>query len=117
MEAALSSSTEALAAIIGKANCPAHLCCGVLGLSGLLRFDARASELPLAAEVPQAEAALIAQAKTAGGYVFFSVDIGSLNLSGLYSGKAGVALALQEAATEEQWIPQVLSAGLLQCPS
>ena len=116
-EAARSSSTEALAAITGKANFPAHLCCGVLGLTSLLRFDAQASGLSLAAEVVEAESALITQAKAAGGYGFFSVDTGSLNLPGLYTGKAGVALALLEAANGQQWMPQVLSAGLLPWPS
>ena len=114
MEAARSSTTEAVAALSGKAEVPAHLCCGVLGLTSLLRFDTQASGLPLAAEVAQAESALITQARAAGGYVFFSVNSGSLNLPGLYTGKAGVALALLEAATRQDWLPQVLSAGLLQ---
>jgi hypothetical protein len=114
MEAARSSSTEALAAITGKADVPAHLCCGVLGLTSLLRFDAQARGVPLAAEVAQAEAALITQARAVGGFVYFSVDSGSLNLPGLYAGKAGVALALLEAATGQDWLPLVLSAGLLQ---
>jgi hypothetical protein len=61
MDAAL-CSTEALAALTGQANCLAHPCCGVLGLTSLLRFDAKASELPLAAEVVQAESSLITQA-------------------------------------------------------
>jgi lantibiotic modifying enzyme len=115
--AARSSTIGAVVAASRKADFPAHLCCGVLGLTSLLRFDAQASGLPLAAEVAQAESVLICQAKAAGGYVFFSVDTGSLNLPGLYSGKAGVALALLEAATGEQWIPQVPSAGLLPWPS
>ncbi|MFN9428446.1 MAG: type 2 lanthipeptide synthetase LanM [Cyanobacteriota bacterium] len=115
--AARSSTIGAVVAASRKADFPAHLCCGVLGLTSLLRFDAQASGLPLAAEVAQAESVLICQANEAGGYVFFSVDTGSLNLPGLYSGKAGVALALLEAATGEQWIPQVLSAGLLPWPS
>ena len=114
MEAARSCTTEAVAALSGKAEVPAHLCCGVLGLTSLLRFDAQASGLPLAAEVAQAESALITQARAAGGYVFFSVNSGSLNLPGLYTGKAGVALALLEAASGQDWLPQVLSAGLLQ---
>ena len=114
MEAARSSSTEALAAITGKADVPAHLCCGVLGLTSLLRFDAQARGVTLAAEVALAEAALITQARAAGAFVYFSVDSGSLNLPGLYAGKAGVALALLEAATGQDWLPQVLSAGLLQ---
>jgi len=114
---ARSSTIGAVVAASRKADFPAHLCCGVLGLTSLLRFDAQASGLPLAAEVAQAESALICQAKAAGGYGFFSVDSGSLNLPGLYTGKAGVALALLEAATGQHWIPQVLSAGLLPWPS
>ena len=115
--AARSSSIGALVAASGKVVFPAHLCCGVLGITSLLRFDAQASGLPLAAEVIEAEAALITQARAAGGIVYFPVDTGSLNLPGLFTGKAGVALALIEATTGEQWIPQVLSAGLLQWPS
>jgi len=44
----------------------------------------------------------------------FSIDTGSLNLPGLLTGKAGIALALLEAAAGQQWMPGVLSAGLLQ---
>jgi hypothetical protein len=83
----------------------------------LLRFDAQISGLTLDPEVVQAELALISQAKAAGGYAYFSVDTGTVNLPGLYTGKAGVALALVEAATRQEWLPEVLSAGLLQCPS
>jgi lantibiotic modifying enzyme len=115
--AARTSTIGAVVAASRKADFPAHLCCGVLGFTSLLRFDAQASDMPVAAEVVQAELALITQAKAADGYVYFSVDSESLNLPGLYTGKAGVALALLEAATGEQWIPQVLSAGLLHLPS
>ena len=115
--AARSSTIGAVVAASRKADFQAHLCCGVLGLTSLLRFDAQASGLPLAAEVVEAEAALITQARAAGGFVYFSVDTGSLNLPGLYIGKAGVALALLEVATGQQWMPQVLSAGLLQWSS
>jgi hypothetical protein len=41
------------------------------------------------------------------------VDNGSLNLPGLLTGKAGVALALLEAADGMRWLPAVLSAGLI----
>ena len=115
--AARSSTLKALVAATGVADYRAHLCCGVFGLTSLLRFDAHISGLPLAPEVAQAESALISQAKETGGFVYFSVDTGLLNLPGLYTGKAGVALALLEAATEQKWLPQVLSAGLLQWPS
>jgi len=111
--AARSSTIGGVMASSRKAGFPAHLCCGLLGLTSLLRFDAQASGLPLAAEVAQAESALICQAKEAGGYVFFSVDTGSLNVPGLYTGKAGVALALLESSYGQKWMPHVLSAGLL----
>ena len=115
--AARSSTIGAVVAASRKPDYPACLCCGVLGLTSLLRFDAQASGLPLTAEVIEAEAVLITQANAAGGFVYFSVDTGSLNLPGFYTGKAGVALALIEAATGQQWMPQVLSAGLLQWSS
>jgi lantibiotic modifying enzyme len=115
---ARSSTLEAVAEASGVVlQYPAHLCCGVLGLTSLLRFDAQISGLTLDPEVVQAELALISQAKAAGGYAYFSVDTGTVNLPGLYTGKAGVALALVEAATRQEWLPEVLSAGLLQCPS
>jgi hypothetical protein len=41
------------------------------------------------------------------------VENGSLNLPGLLTGKAGVALALLEAADGMRWLPAVLSAGLI----
>ena len=56
---------------------------------------------------------MIQQAKAAGGYSFFSVDAGSLTLPGLFTGQAGVALTLLEAAEGQQWMPIVLSGGLL----
>ena len=55
----------------------------------------------------------VRQAQAGGGYTFFSVDTGSLNLPGLYTGKAGVALALVEAGDGLQMLPAVLSSGLL----
>jgi type 2 lantibiotic biosynthesis protein LanM len=114
MAAARSSTIKAMAAMGGKADVAAHLCCGMLGLTSLLRLDAQARDLPLEAEVARAESALITQAMAAGGFVMFSTDTGSLNLPGLFTGKAGIALALLEAATGQQWMPGVLSAGLLQ---
>jgi type 2 lantibiotic biosynthesis protein LanM len=90
-----------------------HLCCGGMGLTSLLRIDAHAGGLVLDPQVPVAESAFITEARTSGGYTFISVDTGSLNLPGLFTGKAGVALALLEAADGLQWLPPVLSAGLL----
>jgi type 2 lantibiotic biosynthesis protein LanM len=90
-----------------------HLCCGVFGLTTLLRLDAAQSGLQLAPQVIAAEQALIHAAQEKGDYRFFSVDNGSLNLPGLFTGKAGVALALQEASDNLRWLGPVLSAGLL----
>jgi lantibiotic modifying enzyme len=93
----------------------AHLCCGLLGLTSLLRLDALASGLMLEPVVASVESALIIRARAGAGYTFFSVDQGSLNLPGLFTGKAGVALALLEASEGELWLPAVLSAGLFDC--
>ena len=90
-----------------------HLCCGGFGLSSLLRLDAALSGRPLAPQVNAAERSLIEGAQVSGDYSFFSVDNGSLKLPGLFTGKAGVALALQEAADGLRWLGPVLSAGLL----
>ncbi len=90
-----------------------HLCCGVFGLSSLLRLDSEISGLPLAPQVTTAERILIQGAQADGVYKFFSVDSGSLNLPGLFTGKAGIALALQEAADGMRWLGPILSAGLL----
>jgi type 2 lantibiotic biosynthesis protein LanM len=90
-----------------------HLCCGSLGLTSLLQVDAQVSGVPLSPRVAAAESKVISNAIANGGYSFFSVDTGSLNLPGLFTGKAGVALALLEAATGQQAMPAVLSAGLL----
>jgi len=109
------SSLERLSSRVGEA--PAHLCCGVLGITSLLRVDAQANGQELAAPVASAESALIHQARASGGYTYFSVENGSLNLPGLYTGKAGVALALLEAVDGQRWLPVVLSAGLLDWPA
>jgi hypothetical protein len=88
----------------------------VLGLTSLLRIDAQVSGQELEAPVAAAESAVINQARASGGYTYFSVDNGSLNLPGLYTGKAGVALALLEAVDGLRWLPALLSAGLLDWP-
>ena len=93
-----------------------HLCCGVLGLASLLRLDAALCGVSLDHRVIIAESSVINQARTSGLYTFFSVDAGSLSLPGLLTGKAGVALALLEAAESASWMPQVLSAGLIGAP-
>jgi type 2 lantibiotic biosynthesis protein LanM len=113
LEVARDSTLAVLAEITGASVDPAaHLCCGVLGLTSLLRFDVLASGLKLDSAVASAESALITRARAGAGYTFFSVDNGSLSLPGLFTGKAGAALALLEASEGLLWLPTVLSAGL-----
>lgn len=97
-------------------NPPAHLCCGVLGLTSLIRLVDFSNGTLLDPAVPDAEALVISRARASGGYKYVSVGSEMLNLPGLISGKAGVALALLEAAEGLLWIPQVLSAGLYESP-
>jgi hypothetical protein len=75
--------------------------------------DSEVSSLSLAPQVTTAERSLIQGAHADGDYNFFSVDSGSLILPGLFTGKAGIALALQEAADGMRWLGPILSAGLL----
>jgi len=96
-----------------RADAPAHLCCGVLGLTSLLRFDALARGIRLEPAVAKAESTLIAYARTGADYTFFSIDSGSLSLPGLFTGKAGAALSLLEASEGTRWLPVILSSGLL----
>jgi type 2 lantibiotic biosynthesis protein LanM len=108
------STLAALEPLITRAGDAAtHLCCGVLGLTSLLRVDAQASHLAPPEPVERAESAVIRHAQASSGYTFFSVDTGSLNLPGFYTGKAGVALALLEASGNLSWLPTLLSGGLL----
>lgn len=111
---ARATTTRALDSILANSQATAaHLCCGVLGLTSLLRVDAKASGNSIQPQVARAESAVIHQAKGAGGYSFFGVDTGNLTLPGLFTGKSGVALALLEAAVGQLWMPRVLSGGLL----
>ncbi|MCF8142239.1 MAG: type 2 lantipeptide synthetase LanM [Cyanobium usitatum Tobar12.5m-G36] len=114
---ARSSTLVAIGDLIGTSvDVAAHLCCGVLGLTSLLRLDAQASGLSLEPAVLNAERALISRARAGGGFTLFSVDNGTLSLPGLFTGKAGVALALLEASEEGLWLPAILSAGLAGWP-
>ena len=98
---------------LSEKDATVNLCCGVFGLTSLLRVDNQINGGLIDAAVPEAEARVVSQAKTDGSYKFFSVENGSLNLPGLLTGKAGVAFALIEATDDQHWMPQVLSAGLL----
>ena len=90
-----------------------HICCGLLGLTSLLRVDAEISGVELDPRVNKAERQVVTRALAIGAYTFSSVDTGSLDLPGLFTGKAGVAFSLLEAVAGQRWMPHVLSAGLL----
>jgi type 2 lantibiotic biosynthesis protein LanM len=107
------AALECISAMEGTDHA-AHLCCGVLGLTALLRIHADATGDSLHPQVPSSETLLMNQARRSGSYRFFSVDTGSLSLPGLLTGKAGVALALLEAGDGQRWLSPVLSAGLLE---
>jgi type 2 lantibiotic biosynthesis protein LanM len=114
LEAARSSTTTSLEQMSTMGPpAAAHLCCGVFGLTSLLRLDAALNGIPLAPQVTATEQSLIRDAQDSGDFKFFRVDNGSLSLPGLFTGKAGAALALQEAASGLHWLGPVLSAGLL----
>jgi type 2 lantibiotic biosynthesis protein LanM len=114
LDVARSSTLAAVARLASSgANEASHLCCGLLGLTSLLRVDAAIAGVPLDDQVIRAESAVISRAQATQGYTFFAVDNGSLNLPGLLTGKAGVGLALVEAADRPRWLAQILSAGLL----
>jgi lantibiotic modifying enzyme len=114
LAAARASTAARLERIASRGSGAAgHLCCGAFGLSSLLRVDSEVSSLSLAPQVTTAERSLIQGAHADGDYNFFSVDSGSLILPGLFTGKAGIALALQEAADGMRWLGPILSAGLL----
>lgn len=112
--AARATTAASLERIISRGSgAPGHLCCGAFGLSSLLRLDSEISGLPQQSQVTKAERSLIQSAQAGSDYNFFGVDTGSLNLPGLFTGKAGIALALQEAADGMRWLGTILSAGLL----
>ena len=111
------STVAALEVLLNQTgDLPAHLCCGVLGLTSLLRVNAQARVQKLDELVATAEGAVLRQAHASGVYNFFVVDSGSLKLPGLFTGEAGAAMALLEAADGLHWLPSVLSAGLLNLP-
>lgn len=113
LNSARSSTFAAIKQSLKYSGNPSNLCCGVLGLTSLLRVDSQFSDLSLAEILKTIENTVISNAQASGGYNFFKVDTGSLNLPGLFTGKAGVALALIESVEGMHWLPAVLSAGLL----
>jgi lantibiotic modifying enzyme len=114
LDVARSSTLAAVARLASSgANEASHLCCGLLGLTSLLRVDAALAGAQVDDQVIRAESNVINRAQATQAYIFFAVDNGSLNLPGLLTGKAGVGLALVEAADRPRWLAQILSAGLL----
>ncbi len=97
----------------GGPNTPAHLCCGALGLTSVLRIDAAVNGIPLSRQVSRTEQAVIQRAQASGMYTTFSMDMGSVRMPGFFGGGAGVAMALLEACQGQCWMPTVLSVGLL----
>jgi hypothetical protein len=90
-----------------------NLCCGLFGLTSLLRLDAQIHGQDPPSVIFSVEAEAIQGARTGRDYNFFPVDRGSLSLPGLFTGRAGVLLALQEASTGMRWLGPIMSAGLL----
>jgi type 2 lantibiotic biosynthesis protein LanM len=109
--------SSTLAAVARHASSGAHeashLCCGLLGLTSLLRVDAALAGAQVDDQVLRAESKVINRAQATQAYTFFAVDNGTLNLPGLLTGKAGVGLALLEAANRPRWLAQALTAGLM----
>jgi type 2 lantibiotic biosynthesis protein LanM len=99
--------------VVQRSDEAAHLCCGVFGLTGLLRLDAALCNQPLPELVAHAERKVIDAAKARAEYSSFSVEHSSINLPGLFTGKAGVTLVMQEVAYGLKWLGPVLSTGLL----
>ena len=60
------------------------------------------------------ERRLLGHERSAVNLLNQAVLSGSVHFPGFYTGKAGVALALLEALTGQECLPQLLSAGLLQ---
>lgn len=97
----------------GGPDTPAHLCCGALGLTSVLRIDAAVNGIALSWQVSRTEQAVIQRAQASGVYSTFSADSGSLRMPGLFGGGAGIAMALLEACQGQRWLPTVLTTGLL----
>lgn len=113
LEVARTTSIAALEAVAAAEQPLSHLCCGGLGLSTVLRIDSLVSGIPLHPAVAQAERALMraARAQTVDRAQGVAGTVSTR--PGLFTGKAGIALALMERDCGLQWIPIVLSAGLL----
>jgi type 2 lantibiotic biosynthesis protein LanM len=92
---------------------PVHLCCGRMGLTSLLRTDTRIRRIELDNIIDITESRILESKHKRGYYPYFNLNSESLSLPGLFTGKAGTALALIEAYDSKGWIDSVLSAGLI----
>jgi type 2 lantibiotic biosynthesis protein LanM len=92
---------------------PVHLCCGLMGLTSLLRTDARVRGVELDNVIDLTDRLIVESKRKRGYYPYFNLKSDSLSLPGLFTGKAGTALALIEAYDAKGWIDTVLSAGLI----
>ena len=88
-----------------------HLCCGIFGITTILRIAGEENS-----KVSDLESKTMIKAREFGQYKLFSIDSGSLKLPGLFTGTAGIALALLEIYDGLSWLPSLLSAGLLESP-
>lgn len=92
---------------------PVHLCCGLMGLTSLLRTDARVRGVELDNIIDITDRLIVESRRKRGYYPYFNLKSDSLSLPGLFTGKAGTALALIEAYDAKGWMDSVLSAGLV----
>lgn len=96
-----------------RTQCAAHLCCGVMGLSWILRINAQTKGTAINQSVWESEARLLSSSIVNGKYTYLSVDDASINLPGLFTGKAGVAIGMNEIHNGSKWMKYILSVGLL----
>lgn len=93
---------------------PAHLCCGASSLISILLIDSWKNKQPLPQVVKTSIQGLCLSLKQNKGLNFFRVNNQSINVPGLFTGKAGVALMLLEyASAKNLYLASLLSAGLL----
>ena len=90
-----------------------NLCCGAFGITTLMRLYSSVKCCELDSLVMQAEHSIIRQKQLTGNYNFFDFKSDTLDLPGLFTGKAGTALSLLQAYNCRGWLPALLSAGLL----
>ena len=91
-----------------------NICCGFFGISSILRLESRLSMTALSPLIQAAEANLISLAREQNGYPFGDSLFRIIDMPGLLTGNAGIALALLEAAEGSDWLPFVLSSALLE---